>query len=256
MFLCCRWWNSCRTSFDSSPRVCRWFPSRLSTCPRSHKTGLSSAWLTICVNRRQRNSWWKCVRSYPVLIYSGNVEQNVDIPVPHSRGGRGGLQDLRPGQDSTAFCGADHVDNPVPLVGRLQGFLPRQTSAASSSHSPDAADEVFTVFFFFAFPAPSLPPLSPSSTPKKRRGWVPTHGRNWPRTRAQPRSELMACPWRSRRTSRSQRRSRSWRLREKSTLADDCGNSWVLVHSVNGPFRRNITKKRSQWYSPWWRGFQ
>ena len=86
MFLCCRWWNSCRTSSSSSPRVCRLLPSRLSMCPRSHKTGLSSAWLTICVHRRRPNSWWKCQRSYPI------VQRNVDFPVPHCRCGRGGLQ--------------------------------------------------------------------------------------------------------------------------------------------------------------------
>ena len=37
------------------------------------------------------------------------MEQNVDIPVPHCRGGRGGPQDFLPGLDSTAFCGADRV---------------------------------------------------------------------------------------------------------------------------------------------------
>ena len=61
-----------------------------------------------------------------------------DTPVPHSRGGRGGLQDFLPGQDSTAFCGADRVDNPVPCVGGLPGFLPGRVSSASSSHSPGA----------------------------------------------------------------------------------------------------------------------
>ena len=74
MLLCCRWWNSCRMSFGSSSRVGRWvpskfapLPSRLSTCPISHRTGLSSAWLTFCVTRRRRNSWLKCLRSYRIL---------------------------------------------------------------------------------------------------------------------------------------------------------------------------------------------
>ena len=65
----------------------------------------------------------------------GLVEQNVDIPVPHGRGGGGGLQDVRSGQDSAAFCGAEHVGIPVPCGGGLQGFLPRQVSTTSSSHS-------------------------------------------------------------------------------------------------------------------------
>ena len=43
------------------------------------------------------------------------AEQSVDIPVSGRRpGGGGGLQGLRPGQDSTAFGGAEHVDIPVP----------------------------------------------------------------------------------------------------------------------------------------------
>ena len=61
-----------------------------------------------------------------------------DVPVPQGRRGvGGGLQGLRPGQDSTAFSGADHVDTPVPLDrgGRawrrgLQGFSQEQNSIA------------------------------------------------------------------------------------------------------------------------------
>ena len=83
----------------------------------------------------------------PCSSFQGIVEQNVDIPVPHRRGGRGGLQDFRPGQDSTAFGGADHVEIPAPRVGGLQGFLPRQASTASSAHSSGAADEALQFFF-------------------------------------------------------------------------------------------------------------
>ena len=41
----------------------------------------------------------------------------MDIPVPQVRGGRagrGGLQGLSQGQNSTAFGAAEHVDIPVP----------------------------------------------------------------------------------------------------------------------------------------------
>ena len=81
-------------------------------------------------------------------------EQTVDIPIPHGRCGRaglGGLQGARPGQNSRAFCGAEHVDIPVRQgrgVGTgLLGLRPDPNSAASSAHSPGAADEVFTVVF-------------------------------------------------------------------------------------------------------------
>ena len=77
---------------------------------------------------------------------------HVDIPVPHGRGGRvgqGGLQGVSQGQGSTALCGSDLIDIPVPRSGSLQGFLPGQGSAASSSssHSPGAVDEAFTGVF-------------------------------------------------------------------------------------------------------------
>ena len=70
------------------------------------------------------------------------VEQNVDIPVQRGRGGRGGgsLQGFSPGQNSTAFHGAEHVDVPVPRREGLQGLRPRQFSTASSSHSPGDVD--------------------------------------------------------------------------------------------------------------------
>ena len=63
----------------------------------------------------------------PYSSLHGLVEQHVDIPVPHGRGGRGcggGLQGLRPGQNSTTFSGAEHVDIPVPHGRGLQGFRP------------------------------------------------------------------------------------------------------------------------------------
>ena len=78
-------------------------------------------------------------------------EQNMDIPVPHGHGGRasrGGLQGARPGQNSAAFYGAEHVEIPVPQGrgggGGLLGLRPDPNSAASSL---GAADEVFTGFF-------------------------------------------------------------------------------------------------------------
>ena len=78
----------------------------------------------------------------------------MDIPVPHGRGGRTGrrgLQGARPGQNSAAKNGAEHVEIPVPQGrgggGGLLGLRPDPNSAASSAPSPGAADEVFTWFF-------------------------------------------------------------------------------------------------------------
>ena len=44
------------------------------------------------------------------------VEQNADIPVRSGRGGRGGLQDLRPGQVSTAFGRADQLKTRIRVL--------------------------------------------------------------------------------------------------------------------------------------------
>ena len=68
------------------------------------------------------------------------IGQNVDIPVQRGRGGRGGgsLQGFSPGQNSTAFHGAEHVDVPVPRGEGLQGLRPGQGSRASSSSSRTA----------------------------------------------------------------------------------------------------------------------
>ena len=75
-------------------------------------------------------------------------EQIVDTPVLHGcgRAHRGGLQGARPGQNSTAFYGAEHVEIPVPQGrggrGGLLSTRPDTNSAASSVRS-GAADEVF-----------------------------------------------------------------------------------------------------------------
>ena len=58
------------------------------------------------------------------------------------------------------FGGAEHVDIPVLRGGGLQSLRPGQVSAASSSDSPGAADEVFYKGFSH---------LSPVR--KKVRGW-------------------------------------------------------------------------------------
>ena len=154
-------------------------PSRISKCPRSrlHPVVLAGAGFPWC---RRRNSWWKWWNScsLPFLLqkqivdtpipqaghgvsvgFQGSLpgqdyclvaEENVDIPVPHGChcwGGVGGLRGLHPELNSAAFCGAEHVGSPVPHGcggGRgLHGSRPDPNSAAASSHSPGAADEVF-----------------------------------------------------------------------------------------------------------------
>ena len=85
MFLCRRWWISCRTlsnSFVHSHLIL----SRLSKCPRSCLSMSPRA--RPCAFRSWRNSWWKCRRSSPFLVSSlqRTVEQHVDIPVPGGGG--------------------------------------------------------------------------------------------------------------------------------------------------------------------------
>ena len=94
-----------------------------------------------------------------IISYSSlpqrNVEQTIDIPVPHDPGGRGGgggLQIFSQGQGTTACRGAEFVDIPVPQgrgglgggglqsfsQGQGQGFFshfsPREKSAGSGPH--------------------------------------------------------------------------------------------------------------------------
>ena len=90
-----------------------------------------------------------------VVSYSSlqqlTAEQIVDIPVPGRAGGggRGGLQGFLPRQNSAAFYVEQTVDIPVPRSGGLQGSRPGQGSTASSSHvgaADGAGQGVFRTF--------------------------------------------------------------------------------------------------------------
>ena len=69
---------------------------------------------------------WRSSRPLPGTGLNSGLwcRKNVDTSVPHGRGGgaRGGLQGLSQGQGSTAVCGAEHVDTPVPHGGDLHGL--------------------------------------------------------------------------------------------------------------------------------------
>ena len=80
------------------------------------------------------------VLSYSLLLQR-TAEQTIDIAVPRRGGGaRGGFQGFAQGQDSTAVCGADYVDNPAPhgRGGGARGVsrLWRRCSWRSSRHLP------------------------------------------------------------------------------------------------------------------------
>ena len=125
--------------FDCVSCVRRWIPSWASLFLIGAGRGLFS-----------QGQWDLLIGVWVIVSYSSSLqriaEQIIDIPVPQGRGDRGGgggLQGLRPGQNSTALGGADLVDIPVPHGGGLHG----PGSTASSSHSPGAVDEAFTCFF-------------------------------------------------------------------------------------------------------------
>ena len=73
----------------SGTSLCR-FPSRLSKCPRSHLHPVVLAGAGFPSAADGGTVWWKCLRSYPFLLCTGLWSRNVDIPVPHGRGGQGG----------------------------------------------------------------------------------------------------------------------------------------------------------------------
>ena len=89
--------------------------------------------------------------------------QTVDIPAPQGRWGEGGgLHSFLPVPNSTAFCGADHRIVDIPARGDLQGFLPGQSSSASSSGLHECADDGFHGVFR-TFPRRKKSPMVPSS---------------------------------------------------------------------------------------------
>ena len=90
-----------------------------------------------------------------IISYSslrGIMEQNVDIPVPHGRGGRVGVRSLQgfPGQSSTAFDGARYF--PAATAEQIiDTLVPRGDRtlhpASSSSVLPVTANQgVFSTF--------------------------------------------------------------------------------------------------------------
>ena len=98
---------------------------------------------------RRQTGWWECPRSCRTLLCSSGLPSG-SLTVQFLRVGVDGavMKEFKvsPRHCSSALCGADPVDFPVPRSGGLQGFLPRQGSTASSSSShvrAGAADEPF-----------------------------------------------------------------------------------------------------------------
>ena len=201
-------------SFDSSPRL-QVIADQVIDVPKISQDRTQQRLVDYL---RQLQTAEQLVEVPTIVSYSSlhrNVQQNVDIPVPHRRGGRGGLQDLRPGQDSTAFCGADHVDKPVPRVGGPQGFLPRQASAASSSHSPGAADEALQGVLALITKLKKCEVGSALGVGTGR-GLGVSMAVEEDESEPVTESEL-----------EDEGESNAW--------VDDSGDSWMLVHSVDGP---------------------
>ena len=138
MSLCRRWWNSCRISFSSSPHS-HLFPSRLSQC-RILPHGVPPR--RLCRDTQLAEQ----LAEVPTILYilkQRIPEQIVDNPVPHGgRGASGGLQGFLPGHSSLKRTANKIADLPAPRSGvrRLQGFLPEQSSTATSSSSESISE--------------------------------------------------------------------------------------------------------------------
>ena len=189
-----RWWNSCRRSTRCHSST------KLSPCPTSLWTESHS--LLRVVVRAGQNRWWKCLRSYPTLLDSSELPsrsltfQFLRVVAIEAAAGEGGLQGLRPRQNSTALGGALHVDIPVPHgrggrvgQGGLQGFSPGRGSTAFSGADlvdiPVPRGGGFTDLFLLLHPRTRLvlwlrllEGFSHFSPHEKVRSWVRTRGRN------------------------------------------------------------------------------
>ena len=106
----------------------------------------------LCPRRLPRRVVARLVEVPTLLCSSGFPSRSLTFQFLRVGGwtGHGGLEGVSQGQGSTALCGADPVDIPVPRSGGLQGFFPRLGSTASSTSShvrAGAADEPFQGVF-------------------------------------------------------------------------------------------------------------
>ena len=144
-------------------------------------------------------------------------EQPVDIPVRAWGGAGGRLQGFLPGQSSTAVA-EQIVDIPVPHGGRLLQDL------GLASFPQEVAGEAFQVVFS-TFPRR-----------KKVRSWGPHSG-----------SQLSADITLS--TSPAQQQSTSPAMERETWVKGD--DVWVRVDTLQGPYWRLLLSDHWQWYPPW-----
>ena len=187
IFLCRKWWNSCRMSCVSSTRFFL-FPSRLSKCPRS------CSMTSLCAPPMRDTQLVEQLVEVPTIIsYSSlrrTTEQHVDIPVPRRGGRQPGLQGLLAGQSSTASqLALDRISERIAEQnvhfavsrGGIQDSRPGQGSS-SSSHVPardqEGLDEPGEGFF------------RTFHQNKKVRSWVRSRVRECPLVSAHPRRLL------------------------------------------------------------------
>ena len=162
-----------------------------------------------------------------IISYSslrGIVDQNVDIPVPHGRGGRVGVRSLQgfPGQSSTAFGGARYF--PAATAEQIVDTLvPRGDRTLHPASSSSVLLVTANQWVFRTFPRVKKSPKLGSHSG----------------------SELLP------ESSPSTLSAHQMASDECTSMVDANGHSWVRLDTARGSYWQNLDTGHHQWRPPW-----